>query len=395
MNATPILSVIVQATAAKKLREGYPWVFKNEVLWHSGLELSQAGEVAHFVDEKGKPLGVGYFNPHTNLVGRVLAHGGGKKIDTSFFAEQFSKALAKRSAVFHVPYYRLVHADADGFSGLIVDRFSDVCVVQVSTAGMEKLKPLWLPALQEVLGQVEAIERADLPLREREGLDAISRSSFTESRFVEVLEGSVKYLADLYRGQKTGWFYDQRANRQHVASLVAGKTMLDLYTHTGGFGIAAAVAGAASVTLVDSSEHALDIALRAAQLNPIASKLDSVCGDIFELLPTWVEEGRLYDVVVADPPAFIKDKQHTASGLKGYEKLARMCVQLVKPGGIMFIASCSHHASPPEFKKAVEIGMKKAERKFTLLRSAGADEDHPVHPQLPQSQYLKALTYQV
>lgn len=391
---TPEYSILLKKKTAGAVAAGYPWIFGNDVEMNSALELAPPGAPARFCDTRGRPLAIGYINPSSVLFGRVLTMQPKETIDAAFFHRRFERALGKREELFDVPYYRLIHSEGDGLPGLIVDRFDDLWVCQTGTAGMEQLKPLWIDALASLFSPRAILFRDDTSARRKEGLPlSVSARGEMPAMPVAVLEHQTCYFADLLEGQKTGWFYDQRANRRLVAKHCGGKTVLDLYSHSGGFGLAAAAAGASSVTMVDASALALQLSRRAADRNRVADRCEWIEGDIFELLPRWAAETRVYDVVVADPPAFIKERKHKMSGLKGYEKLARLCAPMVKPGGHMFIASCSHHASPPEFRRAVEAGLNHSGRSFRHLSATGADQDHPPHPQLAENAYLKGLLY--
>lgn len=208
---------------------------------------------------------------------------------------------------------------------------------------------------------------------------------------VELQENGCIYLADLFKGQKTGWFYDQRDNRKMIAELSKEKTVLDVFSHSGGFALLAAKEGASTVSLVDSSQLALDLAKQAAALNAVEEKCEYLKGDAAEVMQALQEQGRQFDVVLVDPPAYIKSKKDFASGMKGYEKLARLATPLVKTDGYLFVASCSHHATRSAFNKAVLDGIKKAGKEANILKQTAASPDHPRHPQLPQSEYLKGL----
>jgi 23S rRNA (cytosine1962-C5)-methyltransferase len=390
------LSVVLEKTAARRVAEGYPWAFKGDVVWNSGLDFAVPGELAQFRDARQNLLAVGTFNPRTELCGRILAAGPHARVEASLFENRLSRALKKREDWFGVPHYRWVHAEGDGLPGLVVDRYGDVLSIQVSTAGMERLKPLWLPALLDLAHPRTIVWRNDLPARKQEGLSTVPVVEGEPlSGPVEVFEHGVAFRADLVEGQKTGWFFDQRANRRHIAELAPGLSVLDLYSHSGGFGLPAAVAGATDVRMVDVSALALDLSRQAAAENRVAERCRWTEADVFDFLDPAHDDGERFDVVVVDPPAFIKDKRKIPAGLAGYRKLARLSSTRVKTGGIFFMASCSHHAHPPAFRAAVEAGLAEAGRSFVLLRSARADRDHPVHPKLPQNDYLKALTYRL
>lgn len=381
---------------ARRFQDGHPWVFKGDVAWNSALDFAEPGELVRFCDQRLKPLGVGMFNPRTELCARVLARGANARVDADTFLHRLRRALEKRERMFAVPHYRWVHAEGDDLPGLVVDRYGDVLSVQVTTAGMERLKPLWEPALHALAQPRTIVWRNDLPARRQEGVST-EPGLWGEPLAgpVAVVEGPVTFRADLVEGQKTGWFFDQRANRMHVAEFAPGRTVIDLYSHAGGFGLPAAVAGAAAVTMVDVSPLALALSRRAAEENRVAERCAWIEADVFDFLDPAADDGCRYEVVVVDPPAFIKDRRKIPAGLAGYRKLARLAAAKTAPGGIFFMASCSHHAHPPQFKAAVEAGLADAGRSCELLRQARADRDHPIHPKLPQNDYLKALTYRL
>jgi len=388
-------TVILSRAAARRIASGHPWVFRGDVAWNSALDLLDPGAAVVFADARLRPLATGTFNPGTDLCGRVLA-AGNAAIDRTLFARRLKRALDKRTGWFSVPHYRWVHAEGDGLPGLIADRYGDILCLQVTTAGMERLKPLWLPEIEALAHPRSIILRNDLPARGLEGL-SLTPEILGEAVVppVEVIEYDTRFLADPVGGQKTGWFFDQRTNHRAVAGYAAGADVLDLYSHAGGFGIPAALAGARSVRMVDVSAPALSLSRRAAALNGVADRCAWVEADVFDFLAPAADDGLRYGVVVVDPPAFIKDRRKIPAGLSGYRKLARLAAARAAPGALFFMASCSQLASPPAFRTAVEAGLADAGRAFALLTTARADRDHPIHPRLPQNDYLKALTYRL
>jgi 23S rRNA (cytosine1962-C5)-methyltransferase len=375
------------------IAKGYPWIFSGDVIDSSQWRLAPSGGFASIENHKGERLGIGYINPQSQIVARVLTLKA-EPVDTLFFRKRLEKALELRQKIIEVPYYRLVHAEADGFPGLLIDRFDDNYIVQVGTAGMDALKPLWIMALESLLAPRAIVLRNDTSARELEKLPRevqVMKGAVPE--VVEVLENEFTYYADLLHGQKTGWFYDQRDNHKLIAAMAKGKTVLDIYAHSGGFGLLAAKQGAKEVTLVDSSALALKLAKKAAEKNGVSA--DMIQGDAFEVMQKLEKEGQRYDIVIADPPPFVKAKKDIAAGLKGYVKMAKLAAALVAPGGILFAASCSHHAGRSAFNKAVTDGIKQAGREGKILKQTGAAPDHPRHPQLPQSEYLKGVLLQL
>jgi 23S rRNA (cytosine1962-C5)-methyltransferase len=374
---------------------GFPWLYGGELVESSELLPLAPGSLVCIENHKGQKLGIGYYNAHSQIACRVLTLSQ-EPIDVAFFKTRLEKALALRERAIGVPYYRLVHAESDALPGLLIDRFGDTLVVQVATAGIELLQPLWLAALEELLHPRTIILRNDIAARKLEGLTQnVEIVKGTATELVQLQENGCVYFADLLRGQKTGWFYDQRDNRQMIAGLAKDKTLLDVYAHSGGFAIVAAKAGARAATLVDSSALALELAQKAAQANGVAERCQALPGDALQIMQGLAEAGRRFDIVLADPPAFVKSKKDSVPGMKAYGKVARLAAALVEPGGLLFVASCSHHAQRGAFNRAVQDGVKKAGRQAAILRQTGAAGDHPKHPHLPQSEYLKGLLVRV
>ncbi len=374
------------------IRAGMPWIYAGDIIESSELLLAPPGSLASIETHKGECIGTGYYNAKSQIACRVLTLKR-EPIDEEFFKKRLNNALERREKFLKTPFYRLIHAESDGFPGLLIDRFGDILVVQTGTAGMEKLLPLWLSALESLLNPEAILLRNDVPARRLEGLkQEVMVLKGAIPPLVEVQENGFVYFADLLHGQKTGWFYDQRDNRRMIAELAAGKTLLDIYSHSGGFGLLAAKKEA-QVTLIDSSKMALDLAQKTATLNHV--DCDVLQCDAFEAMEMLQQDGKSFDIVVADPPAFVKNRKDIAAGLKGYEKVARLAAQLAAPNGMLFVASCSHHAGRSAFNKAVLSGVKKAGRQAKIIRHTGASPDHPVHPKLPQSEYLKGILLQL
>jgi 23S rRNA (cytosine1962-C5)-methyltransferase len=297
-----------------------------------------------------------------------------------------------RDRLFDKPFYRLIHAEADGLPGLVIDRFNDICVVQPNTAGMQTNLDAIVEGLAHTVKPRAVVMRGDSSARTLEGLAEESKVvAGTLEGAVPVEENGARFQADLIGGQKTGWFFDQRDNRAFMAGLSKGMTVVDMYTHTGGFAIEAAKAGAKSVLAVDRSEHALDLAKKAAADNGVGDRVSTQRSDVYGFLEDAVAKQQRWQVVIADPPAFVKSKKDLKAGLQGYRKLARLSATVTAPGGILFVASCSHNASVDEFTAAVARGLEDAGRHGRIIRSSGAAADHPVHPMLPESAYLKAV----
>lgn len=387
--------ITLNARAAQRVMRGYPWVFRSDIAAQGVLGGLENGETVYFCDEKGTVIATGYAHAKTQLTGRVLAKGQAA-LDADFFTAKFRAALEWRKLLFAHPSYRLIHAESDGLPGLVIDRFDDTAVVQVNTCGMEKLQPVWMPALQQTLGVKNIVLKNDGNTRELEGLSesiTMVTGALPEDGRVVLRENDVAFYADVLNGQKTGWFFDQRPHRAWIADKAKGKTLIDVFSHTGGFGITAAVKGATHVTCVDSSQPALDVACANAVLNKVESRCDFVTGKAFDVLETL--QGKKFDIVCVDPPAFVKTKKDMAVGLKGYEKLARLAAPLVQTGGILFYASCSSHPTEAELLDAILAGTSKAGRMASLVYTGTAGPDHPMHPMLPETRYLKAFAFRI
>ncbi|MGE5545408.1 MAG: class I SAM-dependent rRNA methyltransferase [Solirubrobacterales bacterium] len=383
-----------QKGRSRRFRAGHPWAFSNEIEMTPEAKALPPGSLVTLVDAGDEKLGVATFNPHSLIAARVLSRNAADVIDAAFLAGRLKRALTLRETLYADPCYRLVHSEADGLPGLIVDRYGDVVTLQANTAGMERLTPLLIEALVEALGTRTVVLRNDSPVRGLEGLDTHHRVALGElSGPVELVENGVRFVADLTEGQKTGWFYDQRDNRAFMARLARGRRVLDVYTYAGGFAVTAAMAGAAEVTAVDRSEHSLGLAARAAELNGVPLKVARA--EAFAEMARLDAAGERFGVVIADPPAFVKSKKDLHAGAKGYRKMARLAAALVEPGGFLLCASCSHHMPADLFAEEIAHGLGQAGRSGRIIRSAGAAPDHPVHPLLPESAYLKAVALQL
>lgn len=378
----------------RRVQSGHPWIFSNEIDMTADARGLTPGTLVTVQDVGGSGLGVAMFNPNSLIAARMLARNPAVRIDGAFLTERLERAFALRGRLFDTPYYRAVHAEADGLPGLIVDRYGEVLVLQVGAAGMELLLDELLSALDRVAAPEAVLLRNTGPARELEGLQQDTRwVRGAERKTVELTEGGVRFLADLAGGQKTGWYYDHRDNRALVARLAGGGggggRVLDLYSYLGGFGLQAAVAGAGEVVMVDRSQPALGLAEQSAELNGVAGKCRVVRANVFYELERLAKAGERFDMVVADPPAFVKTRKDLRAGARGYRKLARLAAAVTAPGGFLFTASCSHHVSAEAFAEQVRGGLAAARRSGRILYEGGAGPDHPVHTALPESGYLK------
>ncbi len=378
----------------RRPRAGHPWIYSNELRMDVAAKALPPGEPVCLIASDGKPLAIALFNPHSLIAARVITRNKDATIDATFVERRLARALRLRERLFDQPYYRLAHAEADGLPGLVVDRFGDVVVCQLNAAGMASLEPAIIEALERLLAPRAIVLRNDSPVRELEGLSQEVRlARGTLAGPVELVENGVTFLIDPLEGQKTGWYYDQRDNRAFLARLAGGQTVLDLYSYSASFGLQAAAAGAAHVLAVDRSQLGLDLAKASAERNGLAVRMETVREDAFAALERLATEKRRFGIVIADPPAFVRSKKELKPGLRGYRKLARACGPLVGEEGILAIACCSHNVPEDAFADEVRRGLRDVGRGGRLLRSAGAGPDHPSHPALPESAYLKCLVY--
>ena len=387
----------VQKGRSSRLRRGHPWLYSNEIEMTPEAKALPPGTLVVIEDAGGERLGVAMFNPHSLIAVRLLESDPSRVIDSDFFAERLTAALALRTTLFDAPHYRLIHSEADRLPGLVIDRFGDVCAVQANAAGMDNLLPSVLEALDAVLAPRAVVLRNDSPVRALEGLPSEDRvAKGTLDGPIEIIENGVTFLADLTTGQKTGWFFDQRPNRAFMAGLAKDRTVLDVYSYAGGFGLTALAAGkATSALLVDRAPEALALAAQAAEANGVADRLETRAGDGFATMEALHREGRRFGVVIADPPAFVKTKKALASGAKGYRKMARQAAALVEPGGFLLCGSCSHHMDEERFLDEIARGIGQAGRSGRQIWRHGAGPDHPIHPHLPESAYLKSVAFQL
>ena len=385
--------VRLQPQRHRRVQAGHPWIYSNEIVMDAAAKALPRGAMAAFHAHDQSFLGVGSFNPHCLISGRMFTPQSVAAIDADWLAARLQTAVALRARLVPEPFYRLVHAEADGLPGLIIDRFDDVLSVQLNTAGMDALWPELEAALRRVLNPRSLILRNDAFARELEGLPREVRLIGDEPPAPMALrENDLTYFADLQGGQKTGWYFDQRDNHALVARYAAqAPSLLDLYTHAGGFALAAAQAGAGKVIGVDSSEPALELARRAAEANGLASRCEFQRADVFADLERRIAARERHAVVVADPPAFVKSRKDLAAGSRGYRKLARLSAQVTAADGVLFIASCSHNMELPNFIEQVAAGLNDAGRSGCILHTCFAAPDHPTHPHLPESAYLKGL----
>ena len=382
---------------ARRIRHGHPWAYANEVVTDRRTKALAPGTLAVLEDEARNPLGVVAVNPASRIFARMLDRDPAAQVDGTWLRTRLQRALALRERLYDAPYYRLIHAEADGLPGVIIDRFGDVLVVQPNAAWAEVLLDPLVEAAMDVTGAATVIKNASGRTRTLEGLDDLSgvvRGDAPQAPLPVPMNGAT-YLADVMGGQKTGLFYDQRPNHAFAKRLSAGARVLDVFSHVGGFGLAALAGGAAQVTCVDGAAPALALAADGATRIGAADRFDTRQGDAFDVLTALGDEGARFDMVICDPPAFAPSKKALDAGLRAYERIARLGAALVSEGGILGLCSCSHAADLGRFHAASARGIGRAGRAAALIHTGFAGPDHPQLPQLAESGYLKALFFRL
>lgn len=374
----------------KRFLAGYPWLYANEITQSQSTKTLEPGELVA-VTHQGKRVATGYFNRHSLISFRALSSSD-IDIDVTFFKHRLQHSLALRERFYHTPYYRLVHAEADGLPGLIIDRFDSVFVIQMNTQGMEKLKTLLIEALQALFSPTTLYFRNDSAVRTLEGLSITEPEVIGEPlSTLTVIENNMTFEIDMTSSQKTGWFFDHRDNRALIAKLAPGKTVIDYFCYSGGFGLQAAKQQAKRVIEIDRSEGALKNAERSASLNHLSDICEFHCRDTFKDMDERLQKGEIFDIVVLDPPAFVKSKKDLIPGLKGYEKLLTKALSLVAKNGFLLIASCSYHVKEADLKICLIRALQKTKREGRIVQTLSAGFDHPIHPILEESSYLKGF----
>lgn len=396
--AAALLAIRLKPKAdARKIRHGSPWVFDNELVMDRRTKALENGSLARLEDAERRPLGIVAVTPQSRITARMLERDLSETVDAHWLARKLARALALRARLFSQPFYRLVHAEADGLPGVVIDRFGDIAVVQPNAAWAERMLPELTAALAGLDGIAHVLKNASGRTRGLEGLDDVSGvlAGVAPDGPVAVPMNGAVYMADLTGGQKTGLFYDQRPNHAFAARLAGSARVLDVFSHVGGFGLAALAGGAASALCVDGSEAALDLARQGAAAMGQGDRLETRRGDAFAALEELAAEGAVFDVVICDPPAFAPSKQALEKGLRAYERVARLAAPLVAEGGYLGLCSCSHAADLARFRQASVRGIGRAGRQAVLIRTGEAGPDHPVLPQLAESGYLKTLFFRL
>ncbi|TNC50507.1 class I SAM-dependent rRNA methyltransferase [Rubellimicrobium rubrum] len=382
---------------ARAIRHGFPWIYAGEMVMDRRTSSLLPGSFAVLEDSERRPMGVVTVNPQSKIVARVLDQDPAAVIDESWIAARLSRALAHREALYDRPFYRLVHAEADGLPGVVIDRMGDLAVVQPNAAWSEAMLGVLVAALTRVTGISQVVKNGSGRARALEGLteEIVMALGTAPDGPIEVPMNGATYFADVMGGQKTGLFFDQRPNHAFAAKLARGGRILDVFSHVGGFGLAALANGAEFALCVDASDSALSLARAGAENMGVWERFERRKGDAFEELERLAAEGQRFDVVVCDPPAFAPSKNALDAGLRAYERIARLAAPLVKDGGYLGLCSCSHAADLSKFRAASARGIGRAGRRGQIIWTGFAGPDHPTLPHLAESGYLKTLFFRL
>jgi 23S rRNA (cytosine1962-C5)-methyltransferase len=377
----------------RRIAGGHLWIFSNEVdTARTPLTAFEPGALCRVLAGSGRFLGYASVNPHALICARILGRDPGLAPGRSLLVRRLQVALALRERLYARPFYRLVYGESDGLPGLVLDRFGDVVVGQIGTVGMEAMKQAILEALDKVIGPKTVIWKNDSGARELEDLPAYVETAQGPSITEAVLEeNGVRYRVPMGHGQKTGWFYDQAYNRQALLKYVHGARVLDVFSYLGAWGLAAARAGAREVLCVDSSAPALELLQLSVRDNGLQEIVRSDRADAFDALAALRAAGEKFDVVIVDPPAFVKRRKDLPKGQAAYRKLNQQAMQLLARDGILVSCSCSHHLGQDDLIATIQQAARHVDRFAQLVEVGGHAPDHPIHPAIPETRYLKSL----
>lgn len=387
----------LKSQADRRLRKGHLWIYSNEVdVAQTPLKPFAPGDQVEVVSASGKSLGLATVNPGNLICARLVSRDSRYPLDKSLLVHRIKQALSLREAFFAQPFYRLVYGDSDLLPGLVVDRFGEVLVVQIASAGMERVREDIVAALVQVLKPAGVLLANEHSARELEQLPLYTEVAYGEvPDDVELMENHTRFLAPVRSGQKTGWFYDHRLNRARLQQFANGKRVLDVFSYIGGWGLAAAQAGAREVVCVDASESALEGVNKNAALNGFAERVSSQHGKAIAVMKAMIDQGQQFDIVVLDPPAFIKKRKDHKSGLAAYRHINELGMRLLGRDGLLVSGSCSMHLATDELETCIQGAARHLDRQAQLVARGSQGPDHPVHSAIPETEYLKALFYRI
>lgn len=381
----------------RRLRAGHCWIYSNEVdTKASPLKDLEPGQAVDIVNHQDKWLGSGYVNPNSLICARLVSRDREHPLTGSLLVHRLKIALALRERLYAKPYYRLVFGETDGLPGLVVDRYGDLVVVQITTAGMEQMKAEVVAAIEKVLKPAGILLRNDSSIRALEGLDQyIELASGKMPELLALEEGGLKFQVQSQDGQKTGWFFDQADNRTRMAKYIQSGRVLDVCSYVGAWGVQAAAMGAKEVVCVDTSASALEMVQANAALNGLSDKVSTRRANAFDCLRDLRSENAHFDVIILDPPAFIKRRKDMKEGTMAYMRLNQAALQLLSKDGILITSSCSHHMSQEGLLQLVQQAGRHTDRSLQLLEQGQQGMDHPIHPAIPETAYLKTFYLRV
>jgi 23S rRNA (cytosine1962-C5)-methyltransferase len=389
-----MMQVILKRRIGNRVENGHPWIFSNEIM--ETEENLQPGDIVTVFAADRRFIGKGYFNPRSQITVRLLTRNEKEMIDDAFFLNRIETAWAYRKRIGYTENCRLVFGEADGLPALVIDKFNDYFVLQTLSLGIDRWKPAIVRALQTLFQPKGIYERNDVPVRELEGLP--QQKGFLTDPFdteIGICENGLRFLVDLAGGQKTGYFLDQQDNRRTIQQIVKGADVLGAFSYTGSFEIHAAHYGAKSVLGMDISPQAVELAERNARLNGLAEKVQFIALNAFDVLKSWAREGKQFDVVMLDPPAFTKNRENIKNALNGYKEINLRGMKLLRPGGFLVSSSCTNLVSPAQFLEVIRTAARDAGRKLRQVVFQAQSPDHPVIWEMENTHYLKFLIVEV
>jgi 23S rRNA (cytosine1962-C5)-methyltransferase len=378
----------------RRLRMGHVWIYSNEIdIKTTPLKNFTPGQEVRVEAHDKSTFGIAYINPHSLISARLISRSGLARLDQAFLCKRLKDALSGRERLFAKPFYRLVFGESDGLPGLVVDRFGDDLVVQINTAGMEMKKDEIIAALRKTIPSTTSILlRNDSPSRLHEGLDTYVTAAFgTPPKHVLLEENGTSFYAPLWEGQKTGWFYDHRLNRSRLKDYVEGQRVLDVFSYLGGWGIQAAKFGACEVVCLDISTLAAQAIADNAKLNQVEDKVSVICEDVFIGLKNLHQTKEKFDVIILDPPAFVKKQKDKKEGLIAYQRVNEAALKLLNPGGILISCSCSMHVEYDDLLQVLRRASFNTSTELQIVERGHQAPDHPVHPAIVETDYLKMI----
>ncbi|MBK5963063.1 RlmI/RlmK family 23S rRNA methyltransferase [Thiocystis minor] len=394
MKTQPLL---LRKDQERRLLAGHCWIYSNEVdTQATPLKNLEPGQPVEILSDHERWIGHGYVNPHSLICARIVTRDRNHPLSPALWLKRIHDALALRERLYKRPFYRLVFGESDGLPGLIVDRYDDLLAVQITTAGMERVRGEILAALEQVLRPRAIVLRNDTAVRELEGLPrGVETVLGTPEDRLTLIEHELAFEVSPLSGQKTGWFFDQAENRTRLARYGVGRRVLDVCSYIGAWGLRAAALGAEEVTCVDSSHTALERVADNAARNHLDNRVNHLHGDAFEVLRDLRDKGKRFDTVILDPPAFIKRRKDEKEGTQAYQRLNRLGIEVLEPGGLLVTSSCSFHMDRDTFLRSVQLAARRAGRNLQLLEVGQQGPDHPVHPAISETAYLKTCFLRV